>query len=234
MTSHDQHQDSQPASGTPGPDAPATSSELAAGVRRFREGTLAHNRELFERLAGGQSPTICWIGCSDSRLPAETILDVEPGQAFIIRTAGNIVPQWHDGINDPVAASIEFAVSLLHTPHIVVCGHSDCGAVKALATNSDLSETPALDTWLEQVRPLAALTSQLADPQEHMTRLTQTNVAAQIGNLRGYPSVQAALDGGSVTLHGWVFDIGPGEIWQMDSAAGLFQPLLPETAASGD
>ncbi|WP_318200197.1 carbonic anhydrase [Streptomyces sp. SCL15-4] len=181
--------------------------DLADGVTRFQRDVFPAKAELFAHLATHHTPQTLFIGCSDARVVPELITGTEPGDLFVIRTAGNLVPAYTPEA-DGITASIEYAVAALGVKDIVVCGHSACGAMTALAEGHDLGGAPAVATWLRHADASVARTA--ADGG--VPALVRQNVLAQLANLATHPSVAKALAQGKVTLHGWVFDIPTGRI----------------------
>ncbi|MFG3283753.1 carbonic anhydrase [Streptomyces sp. NPDC048111] len=185
---------------------PDTPHVLAEGVERFRRGAFPARADLFTRLATTHRPGTLFIGCSDARVVPELITQSEPGELFVIRTAGNLVPAHTPGA-DGVAASVEYAVAVLGVGDIVVCGHSACGAMTAIAERHDLGAAPAVAAWLRHAdaAPAHADTTDLA-------ALVRGNVRAQLANLATHPSVARAVARRRLTLHGWVYDIPTGTV----------------------
>ncbi|MFJ2743180.1 carbonic anhydrase [Streptomyces sp. NPDC087440] len=193
--------------------------EIAAGFERFRREAFPPRAELFQRLATTHTPNALFIGCSDARVVPELITQREPGELFVIRTAGNLVPPYGQGA-DGIAASIEYAVNALGVADIIVCGHSECGAMTALASGTDMSQLPATADWLRHADASRALLTPSHQGDERIATLIRFNVAAQLTNLRTHPSVARALARDEVSLHGWVYDIGSGRIETLDTATG--------------
>ncbi|MFE1954330.1 carbonic anhydrase [Streptomyces sp. NPDC059524] len=190
--------------------------KLFDGVAHFRRDVFPGKRDLFAQLASEHRPETLFIGCSDARVPPELITQSEPGQLFVIRTAGNLVPAYAPG-SDGVAASIEYAVSVLGVQDIVVCGHSSCGAMTALAEEHDLSAAPVIADWLRHADGARARARTAAAPagepaSSRVATLVRANVVAQLQNLGTHPSVVRALAEQRLTLHGWVFDIASGAV----------------------
>lgn len=181
--------------------------DLTEGVARFQRDVFPAKTELFARLATHHSPHTLFIGCSDARVVPELITGTEPGDLFVIRTAGNLVPAYNPG-GDGVTASIEYAVTALGVENVVVCGHSACGAMTALAQGDDLSGAPAVAVWLRHADSSRARTSATGD----VPALVRQNVLAQLANLATHPSVARALAARQIALHGWVFDIATGTV----------------------
>ncbi|MQS10805.1 carbonic anhydrase [Streptomyces kaniharaensis] len=193
--------------------------DLAQGVARFQQDVFPAKKELFAHLAAHHTPHTLFIGCSDARVVPELITGCEPGELFVIRTAGNLVPAHTPGA-DGVAASIEYAVAALGVRDIVVCGHSACGAMTALAHGHDLSDAPAVAGWLRLADASVASTATAGD----VPALVRQNVLAQLANLATHPSVARALAEQKVTLRGWVFDIATGCVEELQ-ATGSTAPL---------
>ncbi|MGW3045346.1 carbonic anhydrase [Kitasatospora sp. NPDC001159] len=184
--------------------------DLAKGVARFQQDVFPARKELFAHLATHHTPRTLFIGCSDARVVPELITGCEPGELFVIRTAGNLVPVHTPGA-DGVAASVEYAVAALGVRDIVVCGHSACGAMTALAHGHDLSGAPAVADWLRLAEASVARTATTAD----VPALVRQNVLAQLANLATHPSVARALAEQKVTMRGWVFDIASGHVEEL-------------------
>ncbi|AJT65167.3 Carbonic anhydrase [Streptomyces lydicus] len=189
---------------------------LAEGIDRFRREVFPAKAGLFARLATTHQPRTLFIGCSDARVVPELVTQQDPGELFVIRTAGNLVPAHAPG-PDGVAAGIEYAVAVLGVTDIVVCGHSACGAMTALAEGHDLTGTPALAAWLHHADASRARAT-TTEGEEGISALVRENVAAQLANLATHPSVARALAEGTVRLHGWVFDIPTGTVAALDTA----------------
>ncbi|MFG2140974.1 carbonic anhydrase [Streptomyces sp. NPDC048650] len=188
---------------------------LAEGVTRFQRDVFPAKADLFARLATDHTPRTVFIGCSDARVVPELITASEPGELFVIRTAGNLVPAYGPGA-DGVAASIEYAVAVLGVSDIVVCGHSACGAMTALAEGHDLSGAPAVADWLRHADASRARTTTVGA----VDALVSENVLAQLANLATHPSVARALARKTVALHGWVFDIATGRVEALNAPGG--------------
>jgi len=186
---------------------------LLEGNRRFVKETFEKDREFFATLAKRQRPTVLWIGCSDSRLTVSTITNTRPGEVFVHRNIANIVAtnDWN------LSAVLEFTINHLQIPDLVICGHYNCGGIAAL-DRSD-SDDRYIPIWLinaaaakrrvdEKIR---ALHTELA-PEQRLRLIVEENVRLQLEHLSEYPFVKQALQEGKLTLHGWVYDMGTGEI----------------------
>ncbi|WP_225821690.1 carbonic anhydrase [Streptomyces naphthomycinicus] len=185
--------------------------DLTEGVARFQQVVFPAKKELFAHLAGHHAPHTLFIGCSDARVVPELITGCEPGELFVVRTAGNLVPAYTPGA-DGVAASVEYAVVALGVTDVVVCGHSACGAMTALAHGHDLSGAPAVAGWLRLADASVARTATAQD----VPALVRQNVLAQLANLATHPSVARALAERRLALRGWVFDIATGRVEELE------------------
>lgn len=183
------------------------------GFLKFQQEAFPERSTLFRELATRQSPRALFISCSDSRLVPELVTQREPGDLFVIRNAGNIVPSYGPEPGG-VTASVEYAVSALRVADIVICGHSDCGAMTAIATCQCLDHMPAVASWLRYADSAKVVNEsrQHADRPTKVAAMVRENVIAQLANIQTHPSVRLALEEGRVTLHGWVYDIGSGRI----------------------
>lgn len=181
---------------------------LDGGVRRFRNEAYAPRKDLFATLAQGQAPEVLFITCADSRIDPSLITQTEPGSLFVCRNAGNIVPVWSDQAEGTVA-SIEFALTELAVSHAIVCGHSNCGAMRALLDPPASDAVPAVHRWLGA----AGITP---DDGETIDHLIARNTLVQLDNLRTHPSVAAAVAAGTLELHAWVYDIGAGTVHDVE------------------
>ena len=165
--------------------------------------------------------------CADSRIVPNLLMQTEPGEVFIERTPGNIVPKYSDHVGG-VTASMEYAIQVLHVPLIIVCGHTDCGVVKALLNTENAAGMPALQSWMRHALP--ARERLLRDHagaahEEKLRWLTQYNVLAQLENLKTHPAVEAGLGRGEIEVQGWIYDIAKGSVFAADPVTGVFQPL---------
>jgi carbonic anhydrase len=200
---------------------------LIKGHKRFLEEVFPKRRDQYKLLADRQAPEWLFITCSDSRVLPELILGTGPGDLFITRNAGNVVPiTTHDV--DGVTATIEYAVEVLRVQSAILCGHSDCGALKAALDKPRLEQLPKAHRWLRHVdaafdhkQPLNPADGEHAE----LAALIRGNVVAQLGNLRHQPSVERAVAEGRLTVHGWYYDILSGRIEQYDEELGRFEPL---------
>lgn len=209
--------------------------EVIDGFLKFQREAFVERTELFKRLATSQNPRTLFISCSDSRLVPELITQREPGDLFVIRNAGNIVPSFGPEPGG-VSASVEYAVAALGVEDIVICGHSDCGAMTAIATCKCLDHMPTVANWLRYADAAKAVNQANEHASEHdrINSMVRENVIAQLTNLKTHPSVALALDRANLRLHGWIYDIATGCIDALDGNTRRFVPLAsnPSVTAS--
>lgn len=200
--------------------------DIIDGFLKFQRNAFPERAGLFKGLANQQSPRALFISCSDSRLVPELVTQREPGDLFVIRNAGNIVPSYGPEPGG-VSASVEYAVAALKVSDIVICGHSDCGAMTAIATCKCLDHMPAVAGWLRYADSGRVVNEarQHVDQHAKVALMVRENVIAQLANIQTHPSVRLALEEQRVTLHGWVYDIESGCIQAFDRRTGTFVPL---------
>jgi carbonic anhydrase len=201
---------------------------LIEGYKRFTSDVFPQRRAQFRLLADSQAPEFLFITCSDSRIVPDLILGTGPGDLFIARNAGNVVPISGEDV-DGVTATIEYAVDVLKVRHAILCGHSDCGAVKAALERKNLHHLPKARKWLAHVeagfshrQPLNPADGDHAD----LGALIRGNVVAQWLNLREQPAVSKAMREGWLAVHAWYYDILTGRIEQYDEHTRRFAPLI--------
>ena len=213
---------------------PINVQRLIEGIHKFRNDEFGHYEELFQRLArDGQNPHTLFITCSDSRVLAELITQSKPGDLFVVKNVGNIVPP-HDSASSAIStgAAIEFAVGSLGVEDIVVCGHSQCGAMRALIEAPDLSSMPNLEEWLSLAQPVRDTVLQryqhLEEPEHRYNAAAEENVLFALENLKTFPCVQKRLEEGTLSLHGWYFKIASAELYAYDPNTKQFAPFGEE------
>ena len=205
---------------------------LIEGVRKFRRDEFGRYRELFARLSReGQNPHTLFITCSDSRVLAELVTQSQPGDLFVVKNVGNIVPPaMVTGSTNSTAAAIEFAVHVLKVSDIVVCGHTQCGAMTALLNGlRDAPAMPHMAAWLETAAPVREIVQRdygHLDATARVTAAAEENVLLALENLHGYPVVAERLSAGTLRLHGWCFKIDTAEMFAYEPGVGQFQPLV--------
>ncbi|MDP3048882.1 MAG: carbonic anhydrase [Thermodesulfovibrionales bacterium] len=213
--------------------------KLYKGIHKFQESYFKKEEEFFKRLSKEQEPEVLFITCSDSRVDPNLVTQSRPGELFIVRNVGNIIPPY-DAIkdNNSVAAAIEFAVLMLKVKDIIVCGHSNCGAMQALYKDErEFENTPHLRDWLrlaDSVRNIV-LKYYPETSAEIRQRITEEeNVLCQLHNIQTYPFVQEALNEGVLHLHGWRYNIETGKIYAYDTDADMFKEIkLSKTLDKG-
>jgi len=197
--------------------------KLLGGVSRFQKHIYPKHQDLFERLAIGQRPEALFITCADSRIDPCLLTQTKPGELFICRVIGNVVPPYPDAIGG-VSATVEYAVGVLRVPEVIVCGHTDCGVIRGALNPEALEAYPNVTAWLRYAKVEHREPEPSADI---LLALTEENVMAQLKNLCSHPSVSARLKQGDLALHGWLYHIGPGTVTVYNEASRKF-----ETAAS--
>lgn len=190
--------------------------QLKKGVRTFQTVTYPAAEEAYKKAAQTpQTPHTLMITCADSRIDIETVTHSQPGQLFITRNVGNIVPAYGEMLGG-VSAVIEYAVSALKVKHVVICGHSDCGAMKALLKPESLDPLPTVKSWLTNAHAAEVVARSLSepneDPKDALKRLTERNVLLQLQHLKTHPSVAGAMARGELTVSGWVYELGTGHV----------------------
>lgn len=192
--------------------------KLVKGFLKFRNEVFEKKKALFTRLSSQQSPRALFITCSDSRVDPTLLTQTDPGELFILRNAGNLVPPYGAMLGSSTA-TIEYAVSVLKVPNIIVCGHTDCAVMKALLHPEEVEDLPAVRAWINQAETTRRIMREHYDKCGDDDRLiitTQENVRSQLDNLRTHPSVALQLRNGNIELHGWVYSISTGDVWVYD------------------
>jgi carbonic anhydrase len=202
---------------------------LKEGIRTFQRETYPPRAEMYRKAASEpQQPHTLMITCADSRIDIETLTHSPPGQLFIMRNVGNIVPAYGLALGG-VTAVVEYAVSSLKVQHVVVCGHTDCGAMKALMNPDSLQALPTVKSWLHHAHAAQTVADGLASPNEtpaeRLRLLTERNVLLQLQHLKTHPSVAGALARGELSVSGWIYDIGSGEVSIAEDGQENFEPL---------
>lgn len=200
---------------------------LIEGHKKFLAEVFPARKSHFHLLAEGQAPEWLFITCADSRVIPDLILGSEPGDLFISRSIGNVVPITSQDV-DGVTATIEYAVEVLRVKHAIVCGHSDCGALKAALDRKSLENLPKARRWLDHVQAAFAHRQplNLADGESaELASLIRGNVVAQLKNLQAQVPVRQAMEEGRLSVHGWYYDILTGRIEEYDEERKRFEVL---------
>lgn len=209
--------------------------KLIQGVGRFKNQTFAAERGTYERLAESQSPSFLFITCSDSRIRPHVITGADAGDLFILRNIGNIVPSHGSGQHEAEAV-VEYAVVALGVGDIIVCGHSNCGAMKALLHPEQLETVPTVAAWLthaEETRSRVRQKHGHLSGKALLDAAIRENVLVQRERVAALPCVAPRLADGSLQLHGWVYEIGDGDVHAYDPATQRFGLLYDGPAQGG-
>lgn len=202
-------------------------TDLYAGAQQFSEGIAPQMRPQFERLEGGQHPPTLFIACSDSRVSPNLMTQSEPGDLFVVRNAGNIVPSDKAAASGALA-SIEYAVSALQVQHAVVCGHSGCGAMTAALAQDKVASMRHMPGWLEAAGPIVELLDKQEPRADRLEQLVELNTLYQLYRLSRLPCVQERRGRDAIQLHAWVFDIGRASLRLFHSHTGTFESFDSE------
>ena len=201
--------------------------KIIQGIHHFQAHVFSSQQELFARLAAGQKPLALFITCSDSRINPNLLTQTEPGELFILRNAGNLVPPYGAASGGEIA-TIEYAVVALGIRDIILCGHSHCGAMHGLLHQDQVQGMPSVAAWLEHAETTRRIVEEkhrgLSDPQL-LVETVKENVLVQLENLQTHPAVAARLANGSLTLHGWVYEIETGQVYAYHPAQQQFLPI---------
>src|SRR5271166_1780649 len=200
-------------------------ARMIKGVSTFQTEVYPAQRSKFESLKRGQEPLALFIGCADSRVVPSLITQTGPGEIFIEQNPGNLVPQYGEFVGG-VSAGVEYAMLVLKVPLVIICGHTDCGVMKALLHPERAHSLPAMQQWMRhasEAQHRAMRDHAAAGEEERLRILTEYNVLEQIENLSSHPTVHSRVLSGEVEVRGWVYDIGDGSIWAADPATGGFE-----------
>lgn len=201
--------------------------KLVDGIHQFQSSAFGEHKELFLRLSKKQEPDALFITCSDSRISPTLITQTDPGDLFILRNAGNIVPPYGVSYSGE-SSTIEYAIDVLAVRDIIICGHTHCGAMKALLDPTSLADLPATKAWLsfaEGTRRMMKTHYGHVPEDERLLLCVEENTLVQIENLRTHPSVLTAMSRGSLKLHAWVYEIETGVVRGFNPQSGQFLPV---------
>lgn len=203
--------------------------KLIQGIANFRKTKLDDYKEIFSELALGQRPDALFIACSDSRVAANVFASTDPGDLFVVRNVGNCVPccgvDGHSVGDKSEAAAIEFALMHLNVKDIIVCGHSECGAINALISGPDKINSPNLKSWIAHAKDALLPEHRariISGPLQYHNLISQVNVLRQMDHLKTYPEVRLRLDRGGLKLHAWWFDLASVGVSYYDEAQKKF------------
>lgn len=200
--------------------------KLVKGIIEFRQKVLPEYREKFVQLAKGQSPDSLFITCSDSRVAPNWFASTDPGDLFVIRNVGNLIPSCgedgHSTADESEAAAIEFAIMNLNVSDVIICGHSDCGAMHALLNGREKVKAPNLNAWLRHGEPSLNRLNASGTQDKHVNTLSQINVLQQIEHLLSYPIVKERVASKQLRVHGWWFELSTANVYSFDQKTGDF------------
>lgn len=202
--------------------------KLVDGIHEFRQSSFSADQKLFQNLVEGQSPLALFITCSDSRIDPNRLTQTKPGELFILRTAGNIVPPY-GAVHGGEAATIEYAVAAPKIQDLIICGHSHCGAMSGLLNPEAVEKMPAVRAYLDHAEATRRIVDEnydhLTDPTKRLTLTVEENVLVQLENLKTHPSVAAALGRNQLKIHGWVYKFETGEVFAFNPEKNQFLPI---------
>lgn len=208
--------------------------KLINGIIDFRKNLTEESRTLFARLALGQKPDALFIACSDSRVVPNLFASTNPGDLFVLRNLGNLMPPAiHPQQDTSASAALEFSLASLNVADIVVCGHSECGAMIALAQGLDMQTCPNLKSWLKYGEPSLdkVRNGYILDPTlSFHNQISQANVLEQMRHIESYPTVRERLEKNKLRIHGWWFDIAQADVYCYEQTLNRFV-LIDENEA---
>jgi carbonic anhydrase len=201
-------------------------TRILRGVIDFQRRIFGPKQALFQQLGKGQKPLALFITCSDSRVNPNLLTQTEPGELFILRNAGNLVPV-HSVGSGAEAATVEYALVQLRIHDVIVCGHSKCGAMHGLLEPSALARLPSVSAWLTHASEVLAKVQGVAGltPEQQLERAIEQNVLVQLEHLRTHPAVADGLAARTLRLHGWVYHFEKGQVDAYDPVSGTFIPV---------
>jgi len=207
-------------------------TRMIQGVMDFQRRIFGNKRELFEQLGGGQQPLALFITCSDSRINPDLLIQTQPGELFVLRNAGNIVPAH---CKDPggEAATIEYAVRQLRVRELFVCGHSHCGAMHGLIAPETLPHLPDVCSWLSHAKDALTKIPRAPEetPEQYLRKVVEQNVLLQLEHVKSHPAVMEALESRTLRLHGWVYTFESGKVDIYDPLKDKFVPIEQQARA---
>jgi len=204
---------------------------LLAGYRRFRSSKLGGEQQRWKELAEGQSPRAVIVACSDSRADPAIIFDTDPGEIFVVRNIANLVPPFEQGGGrHGVSAALEFAVTQLNVPEIVIMGHERCGGIYAALTgcfhDAPVGEGGFVSSWMSQIEePAQTIAEEHGTGEDGQRVLEEVAIRQSLANLRTFPFVASREKNGTLKLVGCHFSIQAGELWLLDEAEDVFRPV---------
>jgi carbonic anhydrase len=201
---------------------------LKQGIRRFRTEVYPERKEAYVQAeAEPQKPHTLIVACADSRIDPGMITQSDPGELFVTRNIGNLVPTYGEMMGG-VSAVLEYAVSALKVQHVVICGHTDCGAMKALINPEQLKRMPTVRRWLHNAEAAMSVAREVESHDDFLMNLTKQNVLMQMTHAKTHPSVAGALARGELVMSGWVYEIGSGNVLIYDETTSTFEPVVAD------
>lgn len=207
-------------------------AKVVEGVKKFQAEVYPAQREKFASLKSRQQPIAMFITCADSRVVPNLFTQTGPGDFFIERNPGNLVPHYSEFVGG-VSAGVEYAMLVLKVPLVIICGHTDCGVMKSLLHSEQTNGLPAMQQWMRyasEAQHRIMRDHGEAAQEEKLRLITEYNVLAQIENLKSHPSVHSRVISGELDIRGWVYDIGDGSIWAANPETGRFARIGQESS----
>lgn len=201
---------------------------LIQGIHKFRDEVYPKERQLYVMLSGGQTPDTLFITCSDSRVDPSRFTSSHPGELFLIRNAGNLVPPYGTAAGSGELATIEYAICVLNIKNIVMCGHSDCGAVSAMLHPEKLKDLPSVSAWLAHMERTRRVVHDHYNDLSHEELLEiaiQENILVQLEHVMMHPAVATRMLRGDLKLFGWYFEIQTAKVYGYDVTDGQFSEI---------
>lgn len=211
--------------------------DILTGLKRFQDEVYPGHRELFAHLAENQQPRALFVTCADSRIVPNLILQAEPGELFLIRNAGNIVPPARSADGGGTVASIEYAVAALDITDVILCGHTNCGAMKGILHPEKVAAMPNVAAWVQHAEPARRAVERLypeAVEEEKLERVVEQNVIQQVKNLLTHSFIRSRVEQGRMEIYGWVYDIRTGHVRGLDESGRNFSEIHFEAHGSPD
>lgn len=213
----------------PSTSRPDSLERLLDGVRHFCKNEYPHHQEVYDQVTReGQRPHTLFVTCADSRIDPELITQSGPGDIFVARNIGNIVPAYGEMMGG-VSAVVEYAISALEVDQVVVCGHADCGAMRGLLYQEKIAAMPAVQNWLQNAQAALSIADALNSRKDETTfldELTRQNVLLQMNHISTHPSVAGRVAQGRLAVYGWVYDFRLGQVLSYDEDSKRFQPII--------
>jgi len=212
----------------PSASKPESLERLLDGVRHFVKNEYPQRQEVYDQVTReGQHPHTLFVTCADSRIDPELITQSGPGDIFVARNIGNIVPAYGEMMGG-ISAVVEYAISALQVDQVVVCGHADCGAMRGLLNQEQLANMPAVQNWLQNAHAALSIADALHsrdNEAQFLDELTRQNVLLQMNHIRTHPSVAGRAAQGRLAVYGWVYDFRLGQVLIYDEETKQFAPI---------